>query len=140
MPQCLNCRGVGRVEPPPSYFLDPPNGVPYFVLGGGSVHTAHVRFTSQFGKTLTAGKNPTSYFSTIQTLACPNIHRWQNALKDRDSDSVEDWNCCRRKEILSLPSTIVIHERTNGIRTTHTRPHTKQHIVAQLGVVGACSR
>ena len=29
----LNCRGwVGRVEPP-SYVLDPPNGVPDFILG-----------------------------------------------------------------------------------------------------------
>jgi len=27
--------------------------------GGGSVHTAHVRFTSQFGKTPTAKKNST---------------------------------------------------------------------------------
>jgi len=54
-PQCLNCQGVERVEPP-SYFLDPPNAVPDFVLGGGSVHTAHVRFTSHFGKTPTAKK------------------------------------------------------------------------------------
>ena len=32
----LHKKEGGRVEPsPPSYFLNPPNGVPYFVLGGG---------------------------------------------------------------------------------------------------------
>ena len=44
------------------------SAVPDFMLGGGgSVHTAHVRFTSQFGKTPTAKKLTPSYFPTIRT-------------------------------------------------------------------------
>jgi len=69
--QCLNCRGKGYGGGgSPSYFLDPPNAVPDFCMGGKYIHTAYVRFTSHFGQTLTAKKTqpPPSYFSTLQTL------------------------------------------------------------------------
>jgi len=83
--QCLNCRGVGRVEPPQLFSRPTQHSVRFCI--GGSVHTAHVRFTSQFGKTLWQPKKtqPPSYFSTIQTLlVTDSAMRTHNAAVGRD--------------------------------------------------------
>ena len=67
--QCLNYRGVGRVEPP-SYLLDPPNAVPDFVLGSQYIqHTYDLHRSHAVWKDPDVAKKLTpSYFPTIQTL------------------------------------------------------------------------
>jgi len=54
---------------PPSYFIDPPNTEPDFVLGGGvSTYSTRTIYTAVW-KYSDSQKNSTpSYFSTIQTL------------------------------------------------------------------------
>jgi len=56
---------VGRVEPP-SYFLDPPNALPDFVLGVSTYSTRTIYIV--VWKEFDSKKTHPSYFSTIQTL------------------------------------------------------------------------
>jgi len=56
---------VGRVEPPPQLFLDPPNAVPDFVLGvSRPTYSTRVIYIAVWKDSDSQKTQPPSYFST----------------------------------------------------------------------------
>ena len=67
--------GGGRVEPPSYFldFLDPPNGVPDFVLGV-SMYITRTIYIAVWKDSDSQKTQPLSYFPTIQTLVDTRLY------------------------------------------------------------------